>query len=134
MHSLQGKKKTGPQGWAQTLNKEKIRSASLEAVQDLLGRYFGFSLDFKFSTADGSPYLQGLGSVHVPLSPLVFFKQSVSRHFFDFYDAVALLALTPSPCNDSYPGRNSVSFKGTVVLSSAYSVGEFYSLLRFLGW
>lgn len=98
VRSLQ-EKKMGPQGRAQTLNKGKIFSASVEAVQDLLGRYSGLSLDFKFSTADGSPYLQGLGSVHV-------FKQSVGISSI-FMMLVALLALTPSPRNDSYPGRNS---------------------------
>lgn len=104
VQSLQ-EKKMGPQGRVQTLTKEKIFSASLEAVQGLLGRYFGFSLDFKFSTSDGSPYLQGLGSVHVPFSPLVFFKQSVGISSI-FMMLVALLALTPSPRSDSYPGRN----------------------------
>lgn len=86
----------GPQGRAQTLNKEKILSASLEAVQDLLGRYFGLSLDFKFNTAGGSPHLQGLSSVHVPFSPLVFFKQSVGISSI-FMMLAALLALTSSP-------------------------------------
>lgn len=120
----------GPQGRAQTLNKEKILSASLEAVQDLLGRYFGLSLDFKFSTADGSPYLQGLSSVDVPFSPLVFFKQSVGISSI-FMMLVALLALTPPPPNDSDPGRNLAFFQRHRGSVQCLFCMWFYSLLRF---
>lgn len=106
------------------------RKAHLCDFRKLFGiYYFGFPVGFKFSTADGSPYLQALSSALSPLSPGVFFIQLINRHPFDSHNAGGSHWPSSGPLNQEgirFP------FKGTMAIPSAllqvwvlYFVGSF---------